>query len=164
MKQVKLILSMALFALVASPAFSNIVDSYFVDTNVSGLSKTSYTHNLNDDGFVLGSALSGTLSIDVYNEEQRWWDAAVFQVEAFDFDTGSFSFGSSFLNDLEVSALGALNTDGLLDVTIWSTGSFFIGESVLSIITEVPEPATFGLMTIGLLSLVFARRRSQFQA
>lgn len=152
------------FALIASPAFSNIIDSYLVNTQVSGLSQTNYTHDLNDNGFVLGSALSGTLTIDIYNEKEKWYDAAIFQVEDFDFDTGGFTFGSSFMNNLEVSALGALNADGLLDVTIWSTGSFWIGESVLSIITEVPEPATFGLMMIGLLSLVFARRRAQFQA
>lgn len=168
MKQVKLILSAMFFALIASPAFSSlIVDRVDINEKVNHWGSTSYVHDINDDGFVLGSAISGTLSIAVSDDSSRWDgpEFAIFVVEGFDLDTGGFSFGSAFVNDVEVKALGELNSDGFLNVTIASLwGDFWVGQSVLSVVTEVPEPATFGLMMIGLLSLVFARRRSQFQA
>lgn len=168
MKQVKLIVSVLFFALIASPAFSNIItDTMNVGEYVGwGFDSTSYTHNINDDGFILGSALSGTLSIAVSDDADKWYEGSyekiLFTVENFDGDTGGITLGTSFYNEVGVTALAALNGDGLLDITITSLfGDFWVGESVLSVMTEVPEPATLGLMMIGLLSLVFARRRTQ---
>ncbi|MEW8442105.1 MAG: PEP-CTERM sorting domain-containing protein, partial [Candidatus Thiodiazotropha taylori] len=88
----------------------------------------------------------------------------LFVVEEFDFDTGGVTFGTSFVGDLEVNALGALNADGKLDVTIASLwGDFHVGNSVLSVVTSddptsVPEPSTLLLLSIGLLGLGAARR------
>src|SRR5690625_7230474 len=82
----------------------------------------SYRHNLNDKGFTLGSALSGTLDIQV-RDDNRGWDELVpevilFVIGDFDFDTGGISlFGNGYARELGVKALGSLNSDGYLDVT-----------------------------------------------
>ncbi len=132
--------------------------------NVWDFEPYEYSHNINDDGFELGTAISATLSIDV-RDDSCWdfFESVLFVVEDFDFDTGSFSFGSDFFGDLEVNALGALNEDGILDVTIVAlAGDFIVGNSVLSVITEdatsVPEPAALLLMSLGLVGVGFARR------
>ncbi|MEJ2394085.1 MAG: PEP-CTERM sorting domain-containing protein [Candidatus Thiodiazotropha sp.] len=138
-----------------------VVQSHYVDWWDS----YGYTHNINDDGFVLGSAVSGTLTIDIWDDRKGWEEyiapeSLLFIVEAFDFDTGAFSFGTAFSGGLEVNALGALNADGLLDVTIQSvTGDFYVGNSVLSVVTaDVPAPSALLLMGLGLVGLVAARR------
>lgn len=128
----------------------------------------SYTHNLNDDGFVLGSALSGTLKIHVADDNEGWdekfpweWESILFIVEDFDFDTGGFTFGTTFYNELEFEALAAINMDGYLDVTVKAiTGDFWLGDSILKVKTaDVPGPGVLGLMVIGLAGLGLSRRK-----
>ncbi len=138
---------------------------------VDYVSSYSYQHDLNDNSFTLGSALSATLAIDIYDDAQcggfecfvEWIpESAIVQVEAFDFDSGGFTFGS-FLGDLEINGLIALNTDGFLDITVRSvTGDFWVGNSTLTVVTAdaaVPEPSIIALFGLGLLGLGLARRK-----
>src|SRR5690625_4600962 len=128
----------------------------------------SYRHNLNDKGFTLGSALSGTLDIQV-RDDNRGWDELVpevilFVIGDFDFDTGGISlFGDGYARELGVKALGSLNSDGDLDVTVSSVlGDFWLGNSILSVTTaQVPGPGALGLVVIGLAGLFGVSRRKQ---
>jgi hypothetical protein len=137
-----------------------IYQSEFVDWGESH----SYTHDINDDDFVLGTAVSGNLQVDVSDDGGflDLWETILFTVEAFDFDTGTISFGSGFDGELEVIALGELNADGLLDVTVSSLfGDFYVGDSVLTVVTSdvsVPTPSALLLLSLGLLGLGAVRK------
>jgi hypothetical protein len=82
-------------------------------------------------------------------------------VDSFDFDSGGLTFGN-FDNSLGVQALGSLNADGMLQVTVQSLwGDFRVGESILSVeVSEVPVPGTLGLLGAGLAALGLARRKA----
>lgn len=134
----------------------------------------TYTHNLvdglNQTGgvFIPGSALSGSLAVDIFDDSDPFYDflpeTILFTVEAFDFDTGGITFGNAgFSNELEITALGELNLDGMLDVTVSSLwGDFNLGNSVLTVNTEVTPvsvPAPTSIAVLGFALIAFGLRR-----
>lgn len=170
--------SLAVFAMCAFSSAASaglIVDTVYQNTYVDWWNTTSYTHDLNDNlnqtgTFTLGTAVSGTLSVDVSDDGGIFdsWETVLFTVENFDFDTGGLTFGSGFHNSLEIQAIAAINATGLLDVKVTSLwGDFYLGNSVLTLQTgtgaaaSVVEPTSVALLVLGLLGLGVLRRSTQ---
>ena len=142
-----------------------IVDVVEQNEYVGWWGSHSYTHDITDQGFSLGSADSGTLAIELSDDKDKWYEfggeVVLFIVDSFDLDTGGFTFGSAFSGDLELSALGAINANGMLDITVQSVvGDFYVGNSTLTVNT-VPEPGALALFSLGLLGLGLSRRRAK---
>lgn len=130
----------------------------------------SWVHDLNDNGFILGSALSGILSIDLKDDsrtdgaELGWvtvekeWNFG----DLFFNDDGYASVTLDFGTQLSASSLLRLNQNGLLDVTLSSLyGDFRAVDSQLTVKTaSVPEPGSLGLLAAGLLGIVAIRRKA----
>lgn len=157
----------------AIPVTDTIDQNIFLDTGDS----YSYTHNLLDDGFNLGTAKSGTIDIQFTDDRDSAWEVISIVVDAFDFDTGGLSISSSarsYSSALEVNALAEVNSSGMLDITISSLwGDFYIGQSILTVesigggsilasdTNSVPEPGVLGMLAIGLLGIGVAGRRAK---
>ncbi len=164
MKKILLtIFAISLFAMASISSAGIITDTVYQSVRLDTWDSHSYTHSLLDDGFTPGAdvVVDGTLAIDIFDDRDYWPEIVIFTVEAFDLDTGGFTFGSAFFGDLEVNALSAINADGLLDVTITSFfGDFYVGNSVLTVNTQsVPTPPLLLLMSLGLMGLGVIRRR-----
>ena len=143
----------------AIPIVDTIDQNVFLQTGDS----YSYTHNLLDDGFDLGTATGGTIEIQFSDNTDSAWEVILIVVEEFDFDTGGIlisTAASSFFGDLEVNALAQVNSVGMLDITISSWwGDFSVGQSVLTVeVNSVPEPGVLGMLGLGLLGLGVARQ------
>ena len=149
----------------ASAGAATITDTISQDAYVTFFGSHTYTHDITDDGFVPGSAISGSLQISIYDDARDRLDflpeLVLVIVDSFDFDSGGLTFGA-FDNSLGVQALGSLNADGMLQVTVQSLwGDFRVGESILSVeVSEVPVPGTLGLLGAGLAALGLVRRKA----
>ncbi len=163
-----------LLATLLAASFANaglITDVVEIDERVSVFSSYSYSHNLNDNDFILGTAESASLAIEIYDDDACNWAGCVDEkffpeimtvvIEKLDFDTGGITFGN-FFGELEIEALVALNSDGILNVKVKGLGDFMMGDSTLSVITSsVPEPGTIGLLLMGMFGLGLARRKAK---
>lgn len=160
----------AVLAVLVSVGFSAnagvITDVVEVDTYVGWWESTSWTHDLNDDGFTLGSAQSATLTIEFWDDDKKLWDLgelATIVVGTIDFLDGAFIYvpTTDWSGALGLNSLASLNANGLLSVKVWSDfGDFFVGNSTLEVVTaSVPEPSALMLLALGLLGLVAARKQ-----
>jgi hypothetical protein len=157
---------------------SIITDTEAVNSRVGYLfegaaSQVNWTHDLSDHSFMPGTAMSATLSIEISDDYDRWWNivpeytSIVVGVLDFQDDDMIYRAASDWEGSLGLNSLVSLNASGLLDVTLQSiVGDFLVGTSTLNVITSplggkmasasdldtmsTPEPATLLLMSIGL--------------
>ncbi len=124
----------------------------------------SYKHDLNDNGFTLGSALKAVIGIEIWDDSRR--DSKErFEFSIENVQTTILKGAQSFASKLGFDALLGLNTDGVLEVSITSKkGDFWIGHSYLAVKTakaSVPEPSSLALLGLGLMGLGYARRKQR---
>lgn len=148
-----------------------IVDTVSVDEKVSSGffgNSASWTHDLTDDGFVPGSAISGTLEVELYDDGDRWRERGNVIIGLFDLfgflgsdDIYNINPISGVTASIDGFSLDIINTIGSLSVLVTSSkGDFWVGDSTLSINTaSVPEPGSLALLSIGILGLGLARRK-----
>lgn len=156
----------ALALLVSSSSFAGvIVDVVEVDEKLNFLDSISWTHNILDNGFVLGSAQSAEVAIQLWDDSRSdGSESATIVIGAIDFQDGTFFYNaiSDWSGSLGLTSIGLLNSLGELNITVGSSwGDFWVGDSTLTVKTSanVPEPGSLLLLSLGLLGLGLARRQ-----
>ncbi len=174
----------AALAFSAGIANAAYVPATWTDSEAGGIyigahGSYTYTHDITTAGFNAATDLvSGfSLSINLYDDaHDSWLDQ--FELAFVDLPSDGlldallhdglvFSFGNNAFQGWSWGGLAQLNSFGTLTVTIESwAGDFLFGGSNLTAYglaqtgsTSVPEPATLGLMGLGLLGVAFGARR-----
>lgn len=139
-------------------------------TTVSFGQSVSWTHNILDAGFTLGSAESASIVIELKDDKNDPWylpfEIALVQLGYYDAEDGGLANPTvAWFGNLGVSSLAKLNADGTLFVQVTSTlGDFIVGKSTLNVVTKnvsVPESSSLMLLGLGLLGLGVMRRKAR---
>jgi hypothetical protein len=148
-----------------------ITDVETVNKTVSITKSVSWTHNILDQGFILGSAESASVLIEFRDDKSDPWlqpfETALVQIGFFDVQDGGLVLNPtvSWSGNLGFSSLVKLNADGTLFVQVTSLlGDFIIGNSTLSVVAKdvrVPESSSLILLGLGLLGLGVMRRKAR---
>lgn len=148
-----------------------ITDVETVNKTVSITKSVSWTHNILDQGFALGSAESASILIEFRDDKSDPWlqpfETALVQIGFFDVQDGGLVLNPTvnWSGNLGLSSLVKLNADGTLFVQVTSLlGDFVIGKSTLSVIAKdvsVPESSSLMLLGLGLLGLAVMRRKAR---
>lgn len=147
-----------------------ITDVEVIDSYVGYWQSASWTHDLSDQAFTPGSAVGGALTIEFSDDGVRDFfgllpdlgEVATIVVGIIDFQDGELFYTptSDWAGNIGINSLASLNSDGKLDVKVWSDfGDFYVGNSILEVTTSVPEPSILGLLGMGLLAFGAVRSR-----
>ena len=128
------------------------------DRYIGSGSSYSYTHNINDNGFspLVDFISDYQLSVNLYDDGDRGLEIVLVDVPGITGDVLEFNVSGAEFGGWSLIGYLQLALTGLYDVTIASiTGDFYLGDSTLTAWgednTNVPEPATLGLLGLSLL-------------